>query len=53
MARSSNGGSSSCSAEEKQPSTCAFTASGCVGRPMPTRSRGIACWEAKGPRELW
>lgn len=53
VARSSNGGSSSCSAEEKRPSTCACTASGCGGRPMPTRSRGIACWGVDSSRELW
>ena len=50
MARSSNGGSSSCSEGEKQPSTWACTALGCVGRPMPTRSRGIACGGAEGLR---
>lgn len=42
-ARSSNRGSNSCSSGEKQLRTWAFTALGCVGRPMPTRNLGIAC----------
>lgn len=53
MARSSNRGSSSCSAAEKEPSTWACTVSGWAGRPMPIRSLGIACGGARGgPREF-
>ncbi|GAB5580152.1 probable peptidyl-tRNA hydrolase isoform X1 [Prionailurus iriomotensis] len=53
VARSSNRGSSSCSAAEKEPSTWACTVSGWAGRPMPIRSLGIACGGARGgPREF-
>lgn len=43
MARSINGDSSSRSSGEKQPRTWFSTILGCVGRPMPTSSLGIAC----------